>query len=286
VLEPIVATLDDLAEALGDDHDLAVLVELLAGDPHQFGGGLHALRVIDVARAKQADLRRRAFRLGASVYAESPAAFTRRMESYWDRTVRDGPELATGGIAELAAEERHAVGAMAHDPEHTIERERKYLVAELPPLPEAGTELRQGYLALDGGVSVRLREAAGEACVLTIKAGRGDTRTEVEWPVSGDQFAVMWEQTRGRRIRKTRYWIPLESHHVELDVFHDDLSGLVMAEVELDSEASMAAFTPPPWFGREVTDDLDFTNASLAVNAPHGRPVSEFVRPRPRGAIA
>ena len=57
------------------------------------------------AREREANvLRRPAFRLGASIYAERPKAFVARLESYWDHTLADGPELTTGGIAELAAE--------------------------------------------------------------------------------------------------------------------------------------------------------------------------------------
>ena len=274
-LEPLIATLEDLGEALGDDHDLAVLIEHLANDPHRFGGTLHAMQAIDVARAQQTDLRRRAFRLGASVYAEKPGAFADRMRIYWACAVREGPELPTGGIAELAQEERRrSQSTRLHDPTHTIERERKFLVGSAPELPPAGIELKQGYLALDGVVSVRVREVAGDECILTIKAGRGESRTELEWPVSREQFDAAWEQTRGRRIRKTRYALHTGEHEISLDVFHDDLDGLVLAEVEFDSNESMAGFEAPDWFAREVTDDLTFTNASLAVNAPRGQPAA------------
>jgi CHAD domain-containing protein len=105
-LAPAITALDNLAEALGDDHDLAVLVERLAADPHQYGGALHAINAIEIARAQQAVLRRPAFRLGATVYAEKPKAFVARIEAYWTSTTREGPELTTGGITELAAAEK------------------------------------------------------------------------------------------------------------------------------------------------------------------------------------
>ncbi len=275
VLEPLGANLDDLAEALGDDHDLAVLVERLALDPAQFGGSRYAIRAIDIVRAQQEELRRRAFRLGATIYAEKPARFTARVEQYWNSSARRGPELLTGGIAELADDERRAAAAKrARDPARVVELERKYLVTAPPDLPTRGTEVRQGYLAIDGIVSVRVREAGDDGCTLTIKAGRGRSRTELEWPISDEQFAAAWEQTRGRRIRKTRYTIPVDGYEVDLDVFHDDLSGLVLAEVEFDSDETMSAFEPPHWFAREVTDELAFTNASLAANAPRGQPAA------------
>ena len=105
-LGPVIATLDRLGEALGDDHDLAVLVERLAADPHRYGGALHAINAIEIARAQQAVLRRPAFRLGATIYAEKPNAFVARIEAYWTSTLREGPELTTGGITELAAAEK------------------------------------------------------------------------------------------------------------------------------------------------------------------------------------
>ena len=66
------------------------------------------------------------------------------------------------------------------------------------------------------------------------------------------------------RVRKTRYRIPFDDHVIELDQFHDALEGLVLAEVEFDSEEEMAAFEPPDWFGRDVTGDPAYSNASLA----------------------
>ncbi len=275
-LAPLVASLNDLAEALGDDHDLVVLVERLTGDPDRFGGKRDVKRARRLARLQQDDLRRRAFRLGATIYAETPDAFTQRMQAYWDRTLRDGPELPTGGIAELAADEHNSSPVTAaNEASATIERERKFLVADLPALPDEGAALRQGYLAIDGSVSVRVRDAGHAGNTLTIKAGRGAVRTELEFQLSAEQFAAAWEQTRGRRIHKTRYRLTLDTHSVDLDVFHDDLNGLVLAEVEFDSEQSMTEFDPPEWFGQEVTDDVAYTNASLAVNAPSGRPTTK-----------
>lgn len=106
VLTPMIETLDHLAEALGDDHDLAVLVERLAADPHRYGGALQAIRAIEIARAEQEVLRRPAFRLGATIYAERPKAFVARFETYWNNAVDEGPELTTGGITEIPASAR------------------------------------------------------------------------------------------------------------------------------------------------------------------------------------
>jgi CYTH domain-containing protein/CHAD domain-containing protein len=271
VLGSVVAMLDDVAEALGDDHDLAVLVERLEADPKRFGGKRNVKKATRLARSEQEDLRRRAFRLGATVYAESPSAFASRMGTYWNTTRRSGPELATGGIAELAADERQSQ-RRSDAATSTSERERKFLVAALPDLPDEGTTFRQGYLAIEGSVSVRVRDAGPDGCTLTVKAGRGAVRTELEFEINAEQFAAAWKHTRGRCIHKARHRVGFGEHTVELDVFHGDLQGLVLAEVEFDDDESMAAFEPPDWFGAEVTDDESYTNAALAVHAPSGLP--------------
>ena len=75
------------------------------------------------------------------------------MRAYWIAVFEQGPELVTGGIAELAADdERVALAARAHDPTKSVERERKFLVSRIPSLPNEGVALRQGYLAIDGRV--------------------------------------------------------------------------------------------------------------------------------------
>ncbi len=264
VLGPLAATLDGLGEALGDDHDLAVLVERLEADPDRFGGKRPVRQTRRMARAQQDDLRRRAFRLGSTVYAESPKAFTRRMGSYWVSTVAEGPELPTGGIAQLSGGRQPLPVDATIDPARTVERERKFLVSRLPELTAPGLELRQGYLAIDDDVSVRVRDAGTEGCTITVKAGLGAVRVELEWPLSREQFDESWPRTRGRRIHKTRHRLPLDGHVVELDVFHGALDGLVLAEVEFDTDDALDAFRPPAWFGTEVTGDDRYTNASLA----------------------
>lgn len=155
-----------------------------------------------------------------------------------------------------------------------IEIERKWLVddhADVPPEAAAVEPLRQGYLALDPetDTSVRLRFGASGA-VLTVKAGSGVARTEVEMAVDGATAEELWAVTYGRRIEKVRSRIPVGPHHTaELDVYAGDLAGLRTVEVEFGSAAEAEAFVAPAWFGREVTLEPGWGNAALAV---HGRP--------------
>lgn len=143
-----------------------------------------------------------------------------------------------------------------------VERERTWLVRRLPELPE-GTPIRQGYLVRDGSVTVRVRQK-GEHHVVTVKGWGTSSRTEIEWPIAADQFAALWDLTEGRRVQKTRYELPVEGGIAELDVFAGALDGLVLVEVEFGSDQDMAAFDAPDWFGPEVTDRPEYTNAALA----------------------
>ena len=264
VLGPFGQRLDELAEALGDDHDLSLLIADLATTPDRYGGAPRADEVRRVAQVEQAALRRRSLRLGASLYAEKTDAFVDRMAAYWACTQQLGVEI-DGITVETSAADRGP-----EDAPRTVERERKFLVSRLPLLPPAGTELRQGYVAVDGPATVRVRDDGVGDPTLTIKAGHGAVRTELEWSISAAEFAAAWPHTEGRRIRKTRYRVPVGEHVAEVDVFHDGLEGLVLVEVEFTSDAAMASFSPPDWFGDDVTDDESFTNASLATHALPG----------------
>lgn len=144
-----------------------------------------------------------------------------------------------------------------------MERERRWLVHRLPSDPGPGTPIRQGYLAHDGTVAVRVRRR-GDRHVATVKGGRGRTRTEVEWDLTPEQFDALWPLTSGRRLGKVRHEVPVEGGTAEVDVFEGDLEGLVLVEVEFDGDEPMAAFEAPRWFGPEVTDDPRYTNAALA----------------------
>ncbi len=98
VLVALEARLGELAEALGDDHDLAVLGDALRAQPHAYGGILHADQVIQLADRTAADLQTRAYRLGATLYAEPPRAFGRRIGEYWQNWHDLGDERQVGGI--------------------------------------------------------------------------------------------------------------------------------------------------------------------------------------------
>lgn len=153
-----------------------------------------------------------------------------------------------------------------------VEIERKFVAERMPDhsVLGVGTHVRQGYLAEEDDVGVRLRLVSGRA-ILSVKAGRGMVRTEVEVDLPPADAEQLWALTAGRRVEKSRHLVvlPDDGRTAEVDVFHGLLAGLCVVEVEFGDVESAAAFTPPAWFGREVTGEIAWTNAALAR---HGRP--------------
>ena len=152
---------------------------------------------------------------------------------------------------------------MSPSSEH-VERERKWLVRRLPAGLGDGTPIAQGYLAREGTVAVRVRRK-GARHLVTVKAGAGASRTEVEWEVSASQAEALWPHTEGRRVEKVRHELEVPGGVAELDVFAGGLAGLVLVEVEFASDEALAAFQPPDWFGPEVTDHGGYGNSTLAT---------------------
>ncbi len=148
-----------------------------------------------------------------------------------------------------------------------IETERKFLVKDLSfkDLAIRSYEIRQGYVAHDGGntVRVRIRDKQG---FLTIKGPslNGISRYEWEREISLEDARELFLLCRGGSIEKTRYIVPDGEKFFEVDVFYGENEGLVMAEIEL--ERPDEPFERPDWLGREVTGDRRFYNSHLLRN--------------------
>ena len=136
------------------------------------------------------------------------------------------------------------------------EIERKFCVRKMPDLTACtGVEISQGYIAVgENGTEVRVRRK-DKRFYQTVKIGKGVQRTEVEVELSRVQFDNLWPLTAGRRVEKVRYEMGEGTWTIELDVYCGRLKGLVVAEVEFENVDESSRFVPPPWFGRDVTDD-------------------------------
>lgn len=147
-----------------------------------------------------------------------------------------------------------------------IEIERKFLVADTSAdalwRAAPGVAYRQGYLNRDKARTVRVRQA-GDAAFLTIKGvSVGATRAEFEYPIPVADAQALLRLCDGPWVEKTRYVVQHGGTTWEVDVFAGDNAGLVVAEVELHSEAQ--SFEKPPWLGDEVTHDARYFNSNLA----------------------
>lgn len=154
------------------------------------------------------------------------------------------------------------------------EIERKYLVDVERWRPrDAGTLYCQGYLSSHPERVVRVR-VHGTTAKLTIKGvTTGVTRAEFEYEIPVADATQLLRLCEQPLIEKTRH---TEDHHGmvwEIDVFHGANAGLVIAEVELESETQHV--TLPAWATREVSDDARYYNSNLIA-----RPFSTWVKDR------
>ena len=143
------------------------------------------------------------------------------------------------------------------------EIERKFLVRQdcLPPLG-AGTTVRQGYLCAGGNALARIR-VAGDRAWLTVKGpATGASRLEFEYAIPLRDGLQMLDLLCVRPlIEKTRFHVRHHASAWDLDLFHGDNDGLMLAEIELASEEQ--EFSRPSWVAGEVTDDPRYFNSNL-----------------------
>lgn len=149
-----------------------------------------------------------------------------------------------------------------------LEIERKFLVRKGGSYKRAAfssSHIRQGYIPAEGAtVRVRVRD---DHAFLTIK-GRsvngGMTRYEFEKEITLDEATHLLALCKGGVVDKHRYLVRSGAHVFEVDEFHGDNDGLVMAEVELASEGE--AYEKPDFIGPEVTGDHHFYNSNLLTH--------------------
>ncbi len=151
------------------------------------------------------------------------------------------------------------------------EIERKFLLVDDSWRQQAqpGTRYTQGYLGAIDRASVRVR-IAGDKAALNIKSATlGIQRSEYEYPIPPADAREMLEQLcTGPLIDKTRYLVVHAGHTWEIDEFHGDNAGLIVAELELGSADE--AFARPAWLGAEVSEDPRYYNVNL-VRHPYSR---------------
>jgi len=145
------------------------------------------------------------------------------------------------------------------------EIEHKYLVTsdEFKQQACSCSEITQGFLSRDPErtVRVRIRDDKG---YITIKGkGTGAAHPEFEYEIPLDDARQMLPLCQPPIIEKTRHIVMHEGNRWEVDEFHGQLQGLVLAELEVPNEDY--TFPLPPFVGQEVTGDRRYYNSQLAV---------------------
>jgi len=149
-----------------------------------------------------------------------------------------------------------------------IEIERKFLVKTNAFKNEAFSKSRivQGFLNSDAERTVRVR-IKGDIGFLTIKGisnASGTSRFEWEKEISLSEAEQLLSLCEKGSIDKTRYFVKGNNHTFEVDEFHGDNDGLIVAEIELNDENE--SFEKPNWLGKEVTGEVKYYNSQLAKN--------------------
>lgn len=147
-----------------------------------------------------------------------------------------------------------------------VEIERKYLVTNCDFITESNENFRivQGYLNSSPERTVRVRIKGGKG-FLTIKGignESGMTRFEWEKEIKISEAEALLLLCEKGTIDKIRYNVIFENHLFEVDVFQGENEGLIVAEIELQSENE--TFSKPNWLGNEVTSDERYYNSFLS----------------------
>ena len=138
-----------------------------------------------------------------------------------------------------------------HQKWNTIEKPNKYFI-------------RQGYILTDPNKSIRIRQTETTA-YLTIKGpAKCASRSEFEYEIPLRDAEHLLNNFAVAELIKIRYKIVYKDKLWEVDVFLGDNSGLIVAEIELESEIEF--FELPPWIEGEVTGEEKYYNSSLSLH--------------------
>lgn len=160
-----------------------------------------------------------------------------------------------------------------------FEIERKFIVDKdnLPFLSNQNyMDIVQGYIQNIGGDYIyRLRQILhmsfdksniGEQYFQTIKGKGMKIREEYEIELLKPQFYNLWPLCKNISIHKHRYKIFIDKNlDGFLDIYANNLKGLITIEVEFENEIDCDNFIPPIWFGKEITQNKEYSNFNLSL---------------------
>jgi adenylate cyclase len=147
-----------------------------------------------------------------------------------------------------------------------VEIERKFLVdmEQWQQMPKPiGTYFRQGYILSDDTKTIRIRVTPDQGFITIKGSTKGISRLEYEYTIPAVEGEELLDNFAVSELRKRRYCIEVAGKVWEVDEFLGENKGLLLAEIELDSEDEK--FILPPWVTKEVTGDDRYYNSNLAV---------------------
>ncbi|MCB1775432.1 MAG: CYTH domain-containing protein [Gammaproteobacteria bacterium] len=145
------------------------------------------------------------------------------------------------------------------------EIERKFLLSSDAWRDQVASSRRlvQGYLARADHAAIRVRVVGGRAELNVKHTLDGINRLEYEYEIPVDDAHEMLDRVALRPlIDKTRHIVQIGGHTWEIDEFHGDNAGLIVAEIELGSDDEV--FERPDWLGEEVSSDPRYYNSNLS----------------------
>lgn len=146
------------------------------------------------------------------------------------------------------------------------EIEHKYLVNTelwLQVVPDKSVEIKQGYLLTEPNKTIRVR-TKGQIGFITIKGKTiGASRPEFEYEIPLADANQLIANFCSNVIEKTRHYVFYKNNTWEVDVFDGLNQGLIVAEIELNSEEEL--YQKPDWVTKNVTDDTKYANSNLSI---------------------
>lgn len=145
-----------------------------------------------------------------------------------------------------------------------VEIERKFLVqGDFKKEVVASHRIKQAYISriAERTVRIRIKDEQGYITIKGKSNESGSSRFEWEKEISKAEAEALLELCEEGMIEKTRYVVKSGSHVFEVDEFHGLHQGLVLAEIELESEDEV--FIKPKWLGKEVTGEARYYNSQM-----------------------
>jgi len=148
-----------------------------------------------------------------------------------------------------------------------IEIEHKYLVKQdlwNRILPSKSVRIKQGYLSTEPGKSIRVRVLDQQGFITIKGASVGPKRLEYEYEIPVQDAEELLDGFCTKLVSKVRHYVQYDNHTWEVDVFDGPNLGLVIAEIELQSEDEL--YSKPEWIDEDITHDFRYSNSNLSLN--------------------